>query len=56
MRVGRSDADESTPLVLLQLRTDVGGTGIVSLSADLAQTLIAQFAAAIAIVRRESPS
>ena len=48
------DADASTPLVLLQLRTDAGDVGLVSLSADLAQTLVDQVGAAIAIVRGES--
>ena len=45
------DADATTPLVLLQLRTDAGAVGIVSLSADLAQTLVDQVTAAIAVVR-----
>lgn len=30
------DADTATPLVLLQLRTDVGDVGLVSMTADLA--------------------
>lgn len=45
------DADTSTPLVLLQLRTDAGGVGIVSLSAELAQMLVDQVTAVTAIVR-----
>jgi hypothetical protein len=45
------DADTATPLVLLQLRTDAGAVGLVSLSADLAQMLVDQVGAAIAIVR-----
>jgi len=45
------DAETSTPLVLLQLRNDAGGVGIVSLSADLAQMVVDQVTAAIAIVR-----
>ena len=48
------DAEAGTPLVLLQLRTDAGDVGLVSLSADLAQTLVDQIGAAIAIVRGES--
>ena len=52
VRVGHGwDADTSTALVLLQLRNDAGGVGVVSLSADLAQTLVDQVTAAIAIVR-----
>ena len=49
------DADAGTPLVLLQLRTDAGDVGLVSLSADLAQTLVDQLGAAIDIVRGETP-
>jgi hypothetical protein len=57
VRVGHGwDADTSTPLVLLQLRNDAGDVGLVSLSADLTQTLIDQVAVAIAIVRDEPPS
>lgn len=53
VRVGHGwDADTSTALVLLQLRTDAGAVGIVSLSADLAQTLVDQLGAAIEIVRK----
>ena len=48
------DADTATPLVLLQLRTDIGDVGLVSLSADLAQLLVDQVVAAIGIVRAES--
>ena len=47
------DADTSTPLVILELRTDAGGVGLVSLGADLAQSLVDQIGAAIAIVRGE---
>ena len=45
------DADTATPLVLLQLRTDAGDVGLVSLSADLAQMLVDQVVVAIGIVR-----
>ena len=48
------DADTSVPLVLPQLRTDAGAVGFVSLSADLAQTLVDQVGAAIAIVRDDT--
>lgn len=48
------DADTSTPLVILRLRTDAGGVGLVSLGADLAQTLVDQIGTAIAIVRGDS--
>ena len=41
------DAEAGTPLVLLQLRTDAGGVGLVSLSADLAQTLVDQIGATL---------
>jgi hypothetical protein len=53
VRVGHGwDADTSTPLVLLQLRTDTDAVGIVSLSAaELAQMLVDQVTAAVAIVR-----
>jgi hypothetical protein len=47
------DADFGTPLVLLQHRTDAGAVGLVSLSADLAQTLVDQISAAIDIIRSE---
>jgi hypothetical protein len=45
------NADTSTALVLLQLRTDAGAVGVVSLCAELAQTLVDQVEAAIAVVR-----
>jgi len=48
------DADTAAPLVLLQLRTDTGDVGLVSLSEDLAQILVDQVRAAIGIVRGES--
>ena len=48
------DADTSTALVLLQLRTDAGNVGLVPLSADLAQVLVDQIGAAIDIVRGDS--
>ena len=52
VRVGHGwDADTSTALVLLQLRTDAGAVGVVSLSADLAQALVDQVTAAIAVER-----
>ena len=53
VRVGHGwDADNSAALVLLQLRTDAGAVGLVSLSADLVQTLVDQVTAAIAVVRK----
>lgn len=48
------DAETATPLVLLQLRTDVGDVGLVSLSADLAQMLVDRVVTAIGIVREET--
>jgi hypothetical protein len=48
------DAEAATPLVLLQLRTDAGDVGLVSLSADLAQMLVDQVVTAIGIVRGET--
>lgn len=45
------DADTSTPLVILEPRTDAGGVGLVSL---LAQSLVDQIGAAITIVRGDS--
>lgn len=48
------DAETAAPLVLLQLRTDVGDVGLVSLSADLAQMLVDQVVTAIGIVREET--
>ena len=52
MRVAHGwDAETSTPLVLLQLRNDAGGVGLVSITPDLAQVLVDQITTAIAIVR-----
>ena len=48
------DADTSTPLVLLQLRTDAGQVGLVSLSSDLAQLLVDQIGTAIEIARSDT--
>jgi len=47
------DADTATALVLLQLRSESGAGGLVSLSATLAQLPVDQVAAAIAIVRTD---
>ncbi len=42
------DADTATPLVLLQLRTDAGDVGLVSMTEELAGVLVDQVNAAIA--------